>query len=107
MRQHSALTSAALSIPAAVYGAAMRARNLCYDRPGAAQRAPIPVVSVGNLAVGGTGKTPLVAWLAHRARALGVTPAVVSRGYGSTAGQGPLLVSTGEGPRVNARACGD
>jgi tetraacyldisaccharide 4'-kinase len=107
MKQRSVLTSAALSIPAAAYGAAVRARNLWYDRPGVARRASVPVVSVGNLAVGGTGKTPLVEWLARRARALGVTPAVVSRGYGGTAGQGPLLVSTGEGPRVNARACGD
>jgi tetraacyldisaccharide 4'-kinase len=65
------------------------------------------VISVGNLAVGGTGKTPLVAWIARRLRADGLVPAVVSRGYGGTAGPGPLVVSTGEGPRVNARTCGD
>ena len=64
-------------------------------------------MSVGNLAVGGTGKTPLVAWIARRLRAQGLVPAVVSRGYGGTAGPGPLVVSTGEGPRVNARTCGD
>jgi tetraacyldisaccharide 4'-kinase len=85
----------------------VRLRNAWYDRPGAATRASIPVISVGNLSVGGTGKTPLVAWIAQRLRGDGLVPAVVSRGYGGTAGAGPLVVSTGEGPRVNARTCGD
>jgi tetraacyldisaccharide 4'-kinase len=44
-----------------------------------------PVIVVGNLTVGGTGKTPLVAWLAQRLIALGIKVAVVSRGYGSHA----------------------
>jgi tetraacyldisaccharide 4'-kinase len=48
-----------------------------------------------------------VAWIAQRLRGFGLVPAVVSRGYGGTAGAGPLVVSTGEGPRVNARTCGD
>jgi tetraacyldisaccharide 4'-kinase len=42
----------------------------------------IPVVSVGNLTVGGTGKTPVSRWLMEEARRLGVTPALVARGYG-------------------------
>ncbi len=45
----------------------------------------LPVVSVGNLAVGGTGKTPFVAWLVTRLRAGGHTPGVLARGYGSRA----------------------
>jgi tetraacyldisaccharide 4'-kinase len=107
MRRRSFLASAVLTVPAIAYGLAMRARNAWYDRDGAVERAPLPVISVGNLAVGGTGKTPLVAWIARRLSATGMVPAIVSRGYGGTAGVGPLVVSTGSGPRVNARTCGD
>lgn len=96
-----------LALPAAVYGAAIRGRNAWYDRRTHVRHAAVPVISVGNLAVGGTGKTPLVAWLARRLAAEGRTPAIVSRGYGGAAGHGPVLVSTGTGPRVDARICGD
>jgi tetraacyldisaccharide 4'-kinase len=107
MTRRSLVAAVALAIPAAAYEAVVRLRNAWYDRPGAARHAAVPVISVGNLAVGGTGKTPLVAWIARCLRGEGVVPAVVSRGYGGTAGPGPLVVSTGEGPRVNARTCGD
>lgn len=107
MKRRPSWASAALAIPAAAYGGGMRLRNAWYDRPGASRRATVPVISVGNLAVGGTGKTPLVAWIARDVLGMGLVPAVVSRGYGGTAGPGPLVVSNGEGPRVNARACGD
>jgi tetraacyldisaccharide 4'-kinase len=49
-------------------------------------RAGVPVISVGNLTLGGTGKTPLVAWLAGLIADRGVHVAIVSRGYGSKAG---------------------
>lgn len=97
----------ALRAMASLYGAAIRLRNRHYDRPGAPRRALLPVVSVGNLTVGGTGKTPLVAWLAERCARAGRKPAVVSRGYGGRAGRGPLVVSRGDGPVVNAAASGD
>jgi tetraacyldisaccharide 4'-kinase len=90
-----------------VFRAAVRARNAWFDRPGHAERAAVPVISIGNLAVGGTGKTPIVAWLARRLAALGEAPAIVSRGYGGTAGPGPLVVSAGDGPRLDARVAGD
>lgn len=72
---------------AGVYGAAIAVRNRRFDRPGAALRAAVPVISVGNLTTGGTGKTPFVAMLVRRLMALGRTPAILTRGYGATAGQ--------------------
>ena len=48
-------------------------------------RLPVPVVVVGNIGVGGTGKTPLVLWLAQRLLAGGRRPGIVSRGYGGSA----------------------
>lgn len=70
----------AASLP---YGAAMRLRNLGYDHAWlSTTRATLPVISVGNLSVGGTGKSPVVAWLASHLRKRGVRVAVLSRGYG-------------------------
>jgi tetraacyldisaccharide 4'-kinase len=92
---------------ALLYGAAVRARNRYYNRPSAVHRAPVPVLSVGNLTVGGTGKTPLVAWLATRVADAGHTPAIVTRGYGGTVGRGPVVLSGGDGPALEPDACGD
>ncbi len=69
----------AASVP---YGWVVNRRNRRYDR-GAAEiiRPPVPVVSVGNLTVGGTGKTPMVEWIARSFRQRGVRVAILSRGY--------------------------
>lgn len=48
-------------------------------------RAGVPVIVVGNLSVGGSGKTPLVMWIAGHLHARGFSPAIVSRGYGGSA----------------------
>lgn len=88
-----------------LYGAAHRARARWYQ--GRAVRLPRPVVSLGNLHWGGTGKTPLVAALAQRLRDQGRRVAILSRGYGSR-GSGIRLVSgwTG-GPRLGPNEAGD
>ncbi len=91
---------APLSLP---YRLAVRIRNRYYDRSGGSRKAQLPVISIGNLTVGGTGKTPIVAWLGERLIAAGIKPAVVSRGYGGSAGKGPRVVSKDSA----ASECGD
>jgi len=71
-----------------------------------AHRAPVPVVSIGNLAVGGTGKTPMTLWLAAALAARGARPAIVSRGYGGSA-RAVTIVSRGQGPEVGPEIAGD
>ena len=62
-----------------------------------------PVLVVGNISVGGTGKTPLITYLVERAEALGISTAVISRGYGGQADAYPLTVT----PDTQVHQCGD
>jgi len=76
---------AGISVP---YGWIVAARNIAYDRGLLAVRGGgVPVISIGNLTLGGTGKTPLVAWAARTLAAAGRRPAIVSRGYGAKPGE--------------------
>jgi tetraacyldisaccharide 4'-kinase len=76
-----------LRVGSVPYSLAMRLRNLAYDRRWLAiHELPVPIIGVGNLTVGGTGKTPCVAWLARFYRELGWRVAIVSRGYGADVG---------------------
>ncbi len=75
-------------------------------------RLPVPVVVVGNLIVGGAGKTPLTLWLAQRLRALGRRPGIVSRGYRRSTrdvrevGAGDTAQEAGDEPLLLARRSG-
>jgi tetraacyldisaccharide 4'-kinase len=93
----------------AVLGALYRLGWACARlfQPRRPWRAGITVLSVGNLSVGGTGKSPLVRALAERALRRKKKPAILLRGYGAAPGPRPLLVSEGRGPRANAREAGD
>lgn len=87
----------------AVFGGATALRAALYRRGVFARtRLASPVISVGNLAVGGRGKTPLVELVATLLRDAGRSVAVLSRGYGG-AFRGELLV-VGDGTRVRAEA---
>ena len=69
------------------YSYAVGRRNRRYDTtPNAVKRASVPVVSVGNLTMGGTGKTPMVQYIAQRLAERGVRVTVISRGYGARSG---------------------
>jgi tetraacyldisaccharide 4'-kinase len=81
-----------------VFRVAVAVRRLLYGLGiVASARLPVPVVVVGNLTVGGTGKTPLVIALAESLRQRGLRPAILSRGYGG-AGVSPRAVASGQDP---------
>ena len=81
------LARAGLSAAAVPYGLAVQLRNRGYDASWLRSvRAGVPVVSVGNLTLGGTGKTPLVEYLARWMADRGVRVVILSRGYGSAPG---------------------
>ena len=61
---------------------------------------PIPVIIVGNITVGGTGKTPLVIWLANYLKSAGFKPGIISRGYGGAARRWPQQVRPDSDPVI-------
>lgn len=96
-----------------VFGALGAVRRLLF-RSGllASARLPVPVVIVGNIFIGGTGKTPFTIWLAEALRAAGFTPGIISRGHGGV-GSAPRLVAgdalaaeVGDEPLLIARRSG-
>jgi tetraacyldisaccharide 4'-kinase len=92
----------------ALFGAAAAARARSY-RNGLLPRVRLagPVISVGNLSVGGSGKTPVVAWIAASLRDAGLPVAVLSRGYGGAFQGEALVVGDGSGVLAGADEAGD
>lgn len=76
-----------LGASASVYGLGVAVRNAAFDGGWKrTYRAGVPVVSVGNITLGGTGKTPMVEWVARWYRRRGLRVAIISRGYGHAGG---------------------
>lgn len=98
-----------MSALSAVYGGVARLRRSWYERrPASRARLPRPVISVGNIVVGGSGKTPVVAALATVLTRMGHRPAILSRGYGRTSRPGDVvIVSDGTSPLVPVEESGD
>jgi len=91
--QHNNGLARALSPLSALFELAARRRRQYYQaNPSRTPALSAPVIVIGNLSVGGTGKTPLVNWLVGFAQELGFTPGVVLRGYGGSA-VGPQRVN--------------
>ena len=97
-----------------LYGVVVRSRNRVFENhPERSARVPAPVVSIGNLSLGGTGKTPVTLHLAKALQAMGWPAAVLSRGYGGRRAVDPMDVEpdsdprqTGDEPLLMARALG-
>ena len=100
------LAAATLGPLAAFWSFAHRVRRAAYGSGILRRhRLALPVVSVGNLAVGGTGKTPAVAWLVEQLAARGRVSAVLSRGYRRSARAGAVILRAG--PAADPRVTGD
>ena len=101
-------SSLLLSPLSTLYGASVRARLALY-KAGLLESHSLgaPVISVGNLTTGGTGKTPLVAWLAGSLAREGRRVSILTRGYGRRSGGVRVVVSDGERLLADAREGGD
>lgn len=92
----------------AAYGAAATLRRRWYARPGRARRLAHPVISIGNLSVGGSGKTPAAAAMARVLLDAGEQPVILSRGYGRRIkAPGVTVVSDRRGVRADLAHAGD
>jgi tetraacyldisaccharide 4'-kinase len=94
-----------LSLP---YGLVVAVRNFLYDRGIIRQnKLSCPVISVGNITTGGTGKTPMVMTLATILKDEGFRPAILSRGYGGGKKEKINIVSNGQKILMGSREAGD
>lgn len=95
-------------LPDQLYARVTRLRHRVLSSSGAQRRLRRPVISIGNLSVGGTGKTPVVAEVARWLLAEGHRPAILSRGYGRRrTPPGVVVVSDVDGVRAGVETSGD
>jgi tetraacyldisaccharide 4'-kinase len=91
-----------------LYGAGSRACATAYQRGWLRRRClGLPVISIGNLTAGGTGKTPLVRWTADRLSHDGFRPAILTRGYRRERGPDAILIPPKDGRAPEPREVGD
>ncbi len=103
----SPLVRVGLSAAAAVFHVALASRSASYRIGLLSTRGlPVPVISVGNVTVGGSGKTPLAEVVVLALRDMGARPALISRGYGRRT-RGVRIVADSGGIRLGARDGGD
>ena len=94
--------------PSLIMEGVVRGRNSMYARGLLQARSlPAPVISIGNLTVGGSGKTPLAIYTAQLLQEMGARPALLSRGYGRDRSRTCHIIPPGAGIRVPARTVGD
>jgi tetraacyldisaccharide 4'-kinase len=102
------LTKTITYILSLLYRLIINSRNLLYDHKQLKEIKLIcPVISVGNITVGGTGKTPCVIWLAQMLQQNGYKPAVLSRGYGGRNSQPVNIVTDGDEILLPGTIAGD
>jgi len=105
--RHSWWLRISLFLPGLVYEVLVRLRNLLYDASLFPKRClPRPVISIGNLTAGGSGKTPLAIHMAQIILRVNGTPALLSRGYGREA-RNPIVLKPGERITDPVRVLGD
>jgi tetraacyldisaccharide 4'-kinase len=91
-----------------VYQLAVRVRVYLYDKDVLEQKSlPCKVLSIGNITVGGAGKTPMVQYVADLLKGFGLKVAVISRGYGGNAQRSGGIVSDGRTTLMGTQASGD
>jgi tetraacyldisaccharide 4'-kinase len=92
---------------ALIFRSTVQVRNTLFERKIFRKwKSPVPVISIGNLSAGGTGKTPLVDWVVKYYLSIGCKPAIVSRGYRRES-KGVRLVSDGQRVLISSSQSGD
>ncbi len=89
-----------------LYSSVITARNRAFDAGRGVKKLDVPVISIGNLSMGGSGKSPTTALVTELLQEMGYHPAIVSRGYGRRS-RGLVVVSDGTTLNTNAEQCGD
>lgn len=102
-----ALARGSLLLLSKLYAYGVNKRNTVYDKGQKVSRVNAPVISVGNITAGGTGKTPMVAYLCRELERRGFHPAVVSRGYKAADNKQSMVVAHNGEYRVTPSISGD